>query len=92
MAYLLGLLADSHLKAGHYVEAMKSVEEGLAMAERFYSAELHRLHGVLLARPPRDQKHKAEAAFRTAIKIAKEQGAGTLEHKANASLLQWSGY
>ena len=37
-------------------------------------------------------KHKAEAAFRTAIKIAKEQGAGTLEHKANASLLQWSGY
>ena len=32
-AYLLGLLADTHLKAGHHVEAMKAVEEGLAMAE-----------------------------------------------------------
>ena len=29
MAYLLGLLADTHLKAGHHVEAMKAVEEGL---------------------------------------------------------------
>ncbi len=91
-AYLLGLLADTHLKAGHHVEAMKVVEEGLAMAERFYGAELHRLHGELLARPPHGQKRKAEAAFRTAIKIASEQGARTLEHKANESLLRWSGY
>ena len=89
-AYLLGLLADTHLKAGHHLEAMKAVEEGLAMAERFYGAELHRLHGELLARPPHGQKGKAEAAFRTAIKIASEQGAGTLEHKANESLLRWS--
>jgi DNA-binding winged helix-turn-helix (wHTH) protein/predicted ATPase len=91
-AYLLGLLADTHLKAGHHVEAMKAVEEGLAMAERFYGAELHRLRGELLARPPHGQKRKAEAAFRTAIKIASEQGARTLEHKANKSLLRWSGY
>jgi DNA-binding winged helix-turn-helix (wHTH) protein len=90
MAYLFGLLADSHLKAGYHVEAMKAVEEGLAMAERFYSAELHRLYGELLARPPHGQKRKAEAAFHTAIKIAKEQGARTLEHKANASLRRWS--
>ena len=62
------------------------------MAEHFYSAELHRLHGELLARPPHGQKRKAEAAFRTAIKIASEQGARTLEHKANESLLRWSGY
>ena len=96
LAYLLGLLADTQLKAGHDVEAMKAVEEGLAMAdatgEHFYSAELHRLHGELLARPPHGQKRKAEAAFRTAIEIASEQGARTLEHKANESLLRWSGY
>ena len=92
MAYLLGLLADSRLKAGHHDEAMKAVHEGLAMAERFYTAELHRLHGELLARPPHDQRRKAEAAFRTAIKIASEQGARTLEHKANESLLRWSEY
>ena len=90
-AYLLGLLADMHLKVGHHVEAMRAVEEGLTTTELFYSAELHRLHGELLARPPHGQKRKAEAAFRTAIKIAKEQGARTLEHKANESLLRWSG-
>ncbi len=91
MAYLLGLLADMHLKAGHHVEAMRAVEEGLTMTELFYRAELYRLHGELLARPPHGQKRKAEAAFRTAIKIAKEQGARTLEHRANESLLHWSG-
>jgi DNA-binding winged helix-turn-helix (wHTH) protein/predicted ATPase len=94
LAYLLGLLADAHLKAGHYVDAMKAVEDGLAMAEatgeHFYSAELHRLRGELLARPPHGQKRMAEAAFQTAIKIAKKQGAMTLEHKANASLHRWS--
>jgi predicted ATPase len=95
-AYLLGLLADTHLKAGHHVEAMKAVEEGLAMAdatgEHFYSAELHRLKGELLARLPHGQRGKAEAAFRVAIEIAKEQGARILEHKANKSLRRWSGY
>ena len=90
-AYLLGLLADTHLKAGHYVEAMRAVDEGLTMTELFYSAELHRLRGELLARPPHGQKRKAEAAFRTAIKTAKEQGARTLEQKANESLRRWSG-
>jgi predicted ATPase len=89
-AYLIGLLADTHLKAGHHVEALKAVEQGLAMAERFYTAELHRLHGELLARPPHEERRKAEAAFRIAIKIAKEQGARTLEHKANESLRRWS--
>jgi DNA-binding winged helix-turn-helix (wHTH) protein/predicted ATPase len=89
-AYLIGLLADIHLKAGHHVEALKAVEQGLAMAERFYTAELHRLHGELLARPPHQERRKAEAAFRTAITIAKEQGARALEHRANESLRRWS--
>jgi predicted ATPase/DNA-binding winged helix-turn-helix (wHTH) protein len=96
LAYLLGLLADTQLKAGHDVEAMKAVEDGLAMAdatgEHFYSAELHRLKGELLARLPHGQRGKAEAAFRVAIEIAKEQGARILEHKANKSLRRWSGY
>jgi predicted ATPase/DNA-binding winged helix-turn-helix (wHTH) protein len=93
LAYMFGLLADAHLKAGHHVEAMKAVEEGLAMAdatgEHFYSAELHRLQGELLARPPHEERRKAEAAFRAAIEIAKQQGARTLERKANESLHHW---
>jgi DNA-binding winged helix-turn-helix (wHTH) protein/predicted ATPase len=95
LCYLLGLLADARTKAGHHAEAMKAVEDGLALAEatgeRFYNAELHRLHGELLARPPHGQKRKAEASFRAAIKVAKQQGATALEHKAIESLRRWSG-
>jgi len=90
MGYLLGLLADARIKAGHHADAMKSVEDGLAMAEatgeRFYSAELHRLHGELLAHPSIGQKRKAQASFRAAVKLAKQQGARALERKARASL------
>jgi hypothetical protein len=95
LCYLLGLLADACTKAEHHAEAMKAVEDGLAVAEatgeRFYSAELHRLHGELLARPPHGQKRKAEASFRAAIKVAKQQGARTLEYKAVESLRRWCG-
>jgi predicted ATPase len=59
--------------------------------ERFYSAELHRLRGELLARAPHGWKRKAEASFRAAIKVAKQQGATALERKANESLRRWSG-
>jgi hypothetical protein len=49
-SYLLGLLADVHMKAERPADAMKAVEDGIALTEaggeRFYSAELHRLHGA----------------------------------------------
>lgn len=95
LVYLLGLLTDAHLKAGHHAEAMTAAEDGLALAEttgeRFYSAELRRLHGELLARPPHGERRKAEASFRAAITIARQQGAEALEHKARASLRRWYG-
>jgi predicted ATPase len=95
MAYLLGLLADAQMKAGYHVDAMKAAEDGIALAEtggeRYYSAELYRLRGELLARPPHRQRRKAEASFRAAIKIAKQQGAAALEHRANASMRRWCG-
>jgi DNA-binding winged helix-turn-helix (wHTH) protein/predicted ATPase len=94
LPYLHGLLADLHFKAGHETEAMKAVQDGLATAEatgeRFYSAELFRLRGELLARSPEGRK-RAEASFHAAIKLAKQQGAMALEHKANASLRHWCG-
>jgi predicted ATPase len=94
LPYLLGLLADVQLKAGHEVAAMKAVEDGLATAEatgeRFYSAELLRLRGELLARSPAGCK-EAEAAFHAAMKVAQQQGAAALEHKAKASLRRWCG-
>jgi DNA-binding winged helix-turn-helix (wHTH) protein/predicted ATPase len=90
LGYLLGLSAEVHIKAGHLGEAMQAVEDGITLAEssgeRFYSAELHRLRGELLARPPYGQKRKAQASFRRAIEIASEQGAAMLERRARESL------
>lgn len=95
MAYSLGLLADVQMKAGRHADAMKAVEDGIALAEtggeRYYSAELHRLRGELFARPPHRQRRKAQASFRAAIKVAKQQGAAVLEHRANASMRRWCG-
>lgn len=95
LCYLLGLLADAHLKADHDAQAMKVVEEGLALAEatgeHFYSAELHRLRGELLARPPHALQRDAYDAFRLAITLAKKQGAKVLEQKVGESLRRWRG-
>jgi DNA-binding winged helix-turn-helix (wHTH) protein/predicted ATPase len=92
LPYLFGLLADVHFKVGHGVEAMKAVEDGLATAEatgeRFYNAELFRLRAELLARLPGRRK-EADTAFCAAIDVARQQGAVTLEHKANASRHRW---
>jgi predicted ATPase len=95
MPYLLGLLAQVHMKVGHHADAMKATENGIALAagggERFYTAELHRLRGELLARRLGGHLQKAEASFRTAIEVARQQGATTLENKAIASLRRWRG-
>jgi DNA-binding winged helix-turn-helix (wHTH) protein/predicted ATPase/type II secretory pathway predicted ATPase ExeA len=93
LCYLLGLLADAHLKAGHDAQALKVAEEGLAVAaatgELFYSAELHRLRGELLARPSHALHREARDSFRTAITFAKKQGARILERKVSESLIRW---
>jgi DNA-binding winged helix-turn-helix (wHTH) protein/predicted ATPase len=90
MSYLLGLLADAHMKVGQQVEAMKAIKEAIATAEatgeRFYIAELHRLHGELLASHSIGQPEKSEDAFRMALKIARQQAARLLECKADQSL------
>jgi hypothetical protein len=48
-----------------------------------------RLQGELLARASRDQIGNAQAAFRAAISIARQQGAGMLKGKAEESLRHW---
>lgn len=90
MTYLLGLLVDARMKAGQHADAMKTVEDAIALAEadgeRFYTAELFRLRGELLAHRTAGRKREAEASFRTAIEIARTQGARALEHRARESL------
>jgi DNA-binding winged helix-turn-helix (wHTH) protein/predicted ATPase len=90
LPYLLGLLSDARIKAEQPSEAMEAVEEAISLVEttgeRFYSAELHRLRGELLARASIGRRDEAKSEFDRAIKIATQQGAISLERKARDSL------
>jgi predicted ATPase len=94
MPYQLGLLAHAQIEDGRLADAMGVIERGLALAgaggERYYTAELYRLKGEILARPPYDQKREAQVSFRAAINIAKGQGAAILQRRAEDSLRCWS--
>ncbi len=93
MSYLLGLLTEACMLAGLHSDAMKAVKQGLALShgsgERYYQAELLRLHGELLAGPAYNEKRQAELALGAAVKISIEQGAKALERKARESLRRW---
>jgi predicted ATPase len=91
LCYLLGLLADAQLKVGHNAQALKAIEEGLALAEatgeHFYSAELHDFaENCWLGRRAPFEAHDS---FRVAITLPERQGAKISEHKASESLQRW---
>jgi predicted ATPase len=94
MPYLLGLLAQAHIKAGNNADAMKAVEEGIALAEtggeRFYSAELYRLKGSSLLNRRATAAAKQKSRFMLQVQLAKKRGATALENAARASLRRWS--
>jgi predicted ATPase len=82
-----GLLAQLQGKAGAIDDALASIAEGLALAEQTggHRADsfLHRVGGDILAE--RDPV-AAEAAYREAARIAREQGARTFELQAAHAL------
>ncbi len=95
--FLLATLAEGLIRVGELGAALGVVTEALVLAartgERFYEAELHRLEGELRragrdAVAPADPARPPEACFRTALEIARRQGARALERRAAASLAQ----
>jgi class 3 adenylate cyclase/predicted ATPase len=87
--YML-VLADVCWKLGHVEEGVRATDETLAMmatrGERIWLSELHRLKGELLRmRAPSDHA-SAEASFREALAIARQQGAQAWELRAATSL------
>jgi adenylate cyclase len=87
--YMLAL-ADALLKCGQPVEGLSAVDETLAsMATsgiRVFLSEFHRLRGeLLLARSPSDHA-EAEACFRQALDVARQQRAHGWELRAATSL------
>jgi tetratricopeptide (TPR) repeat protein len=73
-------------------EALEAINEAVAIAERFehryWSAELYRLRGVLLATLGAEAS-QIEASFCEAIRIAKQQKSVSLEKRAEATYAEY---
>ncbi len=85
------LLAEAHLAAGQFDEGLRVIEDAEShnTGERYYEAELHRLHGeLLLARAAGDAQAIAEVrrCLLMALDLARAQGARSLELRAALSL------
>jgi len=94
LPYYLSLLAQVYGQAGRAKEGLAAIDEAisgaLAVCERWWDAELHRLRGELLLMRGSDAAD-VEAAFLRAIEIAQSQQARSLELRATMSLARlWS--
>ncbi len=81
--YYLTLLAEAHIHAGRPEEGLKIVADAITLAEttgeRWRDADLHRTRGGLLLALSRERAAEAEACFRDALEIAREQNAKALQ-------------
>jgi class 3 adenylate cyclase/predicted ATPase len=88
--FFLALLAEALALAGMIDEGLAALDDALAKAaasgERGWDAEIHRLRGELTGRLSYPDPAKAEDSFRTALAIAREQGAQGYELRAATSL------
>jgi predicted ATPase len=92
MPYFLALKAEALYFADRASEALEAIKEAEAWVERseerWWCAELHRLHGVLLAAIGADEA-QIEASFSAAINTAKEQKSVSLEKRAEATYAEY---
>ena len=93
---LLALLAQGHARAGRPAAGLDLLADALdrvgRTGGRWLEAELHRLRGELLLALPELDQAAAEACFRRAVAVAREQGARTWELRAATSLARlWRG-
>ena len=88
----LAYKAEALHLAGRTAEALETINEAEAIAERFEhrycSAELHRLRGVFLAAMGADEA-QIEASFCEAIRVAKEQKSISLEKRVEGTYAEY---
>jgi serine/threonine protein kinase/predicted ATPase len=87
------MLAEVLAHQGQVEEGLAALAQALAVvrdgAERYWEAELHRLHGELLLKRAELEalaQAEAEACFRQALAVARRQSAKVLELRAAMSL------
>jgi len=87
--FYLSMLGDAYTRYARFEDALKALNEGLAIAEknddRFQEAELHRLKGELSLAESTDQAG-AEDCFGRAIETARRQQSRAWELRATMSL------
>jgi predicted ATPase/class 3 adenylate cyclase len=86
----LGLYADHCGVTGRLGEGLEAVDEGLALAkltdERLWLAELHRVRAGLLLCQAAANGVEAERELKSALEVARSQGARMLELRAACTL------
>ncbi len=79
--FFQGRLAEFEAEEQDAEGALARIDEALALAEqtgeRWTDALLHRIRGDILSKADPENPARAEDAYRTAIAIAREQGAGS---------------
>jgi predicted ATPase len=92
LPYFLAGKAEALHLADRTSEALEAISEAEALVERsgerWWCAELHRLHGVFLTTMGADET-QIEASFCAAIRIAKEQKSVSLEKRAEATYAEY---
>jgi class 3 adenylate cyclase/predicted ATPase len=85
-APLLSLFAETCGRAGRIDEGLAALDEALRGAERWWEAEAYRLRGDLLLKRSADNSGEAEASYSTALDVARQHQAKSLELRAAISL------
>src|SRR5215470_2409977 len=92
LPYLLGMKAEALHLADRTSEALEAIKEAEALVERyedrFWCAELHRLHGMFLAATGAEET-QIQASFGEAIRVAKEQKSVSLEKRAEGTYAEY---
>jgi hypothetical protein len=90
--FSLALKAEALYLADRTSEALEAIKEAERLAEtsgeRWWCAELHRLHGVFLAAIGADET-QIDASFHEAIRIANQQKSISLAKRAEATYAEY---
>jgi class 3 adenylate cyclase/tetratricopeptide (TPR) repeat protein len=88
--WFLALAADAYGAAGRIDDGLAALDEALEWVqrndERLYAAEVHRIRGELLLRQAAPDPSQAEACFRQALTVARDQQAKSWELRAATSM------